>query len=53
VVYVAWIASAAVAGLLWREGGRPSSRGRTAGLLAAVAAVAVLQELAAISQDLN
>jgi hypothetical protein len=52
-VYAAWIASAAAAAALWWEGGRRSSGDRQAGLLAAAAAVAVLQAVAAVSQNLN
>jgi hypothetical protein len=52
-VYAAWAASAVVATALWWEGGRGTSGGRQAGLLAAGAAVAVLQAVAAVSQDLN
>lgn len=54
IVYAAWAASAAVAVALWREGRTSSgSHGRGVGLLAAAAAVAVLQAVAAISQYLN
>jgi hypothetical protein len=53
VVYAAWAASAVVAAALWWEGGRRGSGGRRAGLLAAGAAVAVLQAVAAVSQNLN
>jgi hypothetical protein len=53
LVYAAWAASAVVAAALWLERGRRTSGGRQAGLLAAAAAVAVLQAVAAISQDLN
>jgi hypothetical protein len=52
-VYAAWAASAAVAAALWWEGGRRSSAARQAGLLAVGAAVAVLQAVAAVSQNLN
>jgi hypothetical protein len=52
-VYAAWAASAVVAAALWWEGGRRSSVTRQAGLLAVGAAVAVLQAVAAVSQDLN
>ena len=54
LVYAAWAASAAVAAALWWEGGRRSADARrAAGLLAAAAGVAVLQAVAAVSQNLN
>ena len=53
LVYAAWVASAGVAAALWWQGGRRSSGARQAGLLAAAAAVAVLQAVAALSQNLN
>jgi hypothetical protein len=54
LVYAAWAASALVAAALWREG-RPRSAARpwAAALLAAAAAVAMLQAVAAVSQNLN
>jgi hypothetical protein len=52
-VYAAWAASAVVAAALWWEGGRPGSVARQAGLLWVAAAVAVLQAVAAVSQNLN
>ena len=53
LVYAAWVASAGVAAALWWQGGRRSPGARQAGLLAAAAAVAVLQAVAALSQNLN
>jgi hypothetical protein len=53
-VYAAWAASALVAAALWREGEpRSTARPWAAALLAAAAAVAVLQAVAAVSQNLN
>ena len=53
LVYAAWVASAGVAAALWWQGGRRSPGALQAGLLAAAAAVAVLQAVAALSQNLN
>jgi hypothetical protein len=52
LVYDAWIGSALVAPLLWRQGRRGSQSGAAA-LLALGSAVVVLQAVAAVSQDLN
>lgn len=53
-VYAAWIASAAVAAALWREGvWKGEARWSAPALMAVASAVAVLQAVAAISQDLN
>ena len=53
LVYAAWIASAAVAPLLWLEGARRGSESRAAFLLAVASSAVLLQAVAAVSQDLN
>jgi len=53
LVYAAWIASAIIAPLLWRQGTRPGSDSSSAFLLALASAAVMLQAVAAVSQDLN
>jgi hypothetical protein len=53
LVYAAWIASAVIAPLLWRQGTRRGSDSSAAFLLALASAAVVLQAVAAVSQDLN
>jgi hypothetical protein len=52
LVYVAWIGSAIVAPLLWRQGARGDSS-RAALFLALASAVVMVQAVAAVSQDVN
>ena len=53
LVYAAWIASAVIAPLLWRQGARRGSDSSAAFLLALGSAAVMLQAVAAVSQDLN
>jgi hypothetical protein len=53
LVYAAWIGSAVIAPLLWRQGARRGSESGGAFLLAVASAVVMLQAVAAVSQDLN
>jgi hypothetical protein len=53
LVYAAWVASAVIAPLLWRQGARRGSESSAAFLLALASAAVMLQAVAAVSQDLN